>query len=277
MNFSNLHLILCFIAWYKDENYIPTPQELSKVYDVPDKESPDYAKACRLLLWYSDKWLHAVAGDVNWNKITRCWKLPIWMCTHYGNTHVIVTSQTEAFGLFLLENCYAKWQLVIPKMVELGTPTKMPPYDKDDPSTHAYESKKVNALTKFSDSKAGQGKGWSEDAITALNAHIKTVKDSRQQQGQDEFPGMQLAKTLLRKEHKVSGSCINGKGSKKYKRALTMEEVLVGGGTSAKKKVKQDTSDDFNYGQEPAARGPNPSRAARPPPGFGEDHQTGTF
>ena len=126
------------------------------------------------LNWYWVHWLAAVAGASLYSNDHKFYKLPSMSLQGDDSKKAAVTKESEAFGILVCENCYKKWEHLVPAKHQ--NPDFEPPkYEKDKAETHKWYS------TEWTVSTNGQkeGEGWSPAAYTRLSTLIKMVKDRR--------------------------------------------------------------------------------------------------
>ena len=157
---------------------MPTVKDIvEKVYSplpdpTTDKATHDHHKAFRI--WYFDKYLAQICGDLHYSKFHRGAKMTWEKNKKTGLKHVETTA--EAFGWTLLENCQEKWGAICKDWTEnynaaSGGKYNPPDYKREDPTTWVYHK------GKWTDSYSGQGKGWLPGARAACNAYKIQIKD----------------------------------------------------------------------------------------------------
>ena len=231
-------------------------------HELPAEDDPGYQKAEAFMVWYVGKWLRAVAGDGSFGKFIKYYKLPVEKVVQYGKKRCYVTGQSEAFGLLMLENNYDKWSYLIPKTIQAqkeGKPTK---YNKNDPSTHWCSPKKLNDLTKYSDSAGGQGKGWNQAGHNALIEYEEKVKEMRQNDAANGFVKYNKAKTLLRAADRITEASPATRGKRHLPPPPEMKERLE---EAAKKKARKIEDEDYSEALKKLGVGSD-TVVARPPP-----------
>ena len=87
---------------------MPKLEELQNVYTLPPEDHPTYAEKKAILLWYYDSWLVALAGLDMFGEQERCYKRATKPSSirYNGKLIPLVTIETEAFSLLMLQNCY---------------------------------------------------------------------------------------------------------------------------------------------------------------------------
>ena len=141
-------------------------EEVKDVYRFVKPNDESYGRKSKLFLWCVDKWLPAVAGFDCCGPKIRKFKMPTQNVeVMKGVKKIAVSTDSEAFGLVVLENCRDKWSHIIPKKHE-DPDWKPPAYDKEKAETHKW------CKTLWSDNKVGQvkGGGWAPEAYTKFVA-----------------------------------------------------------------------------------------------------------
>ena len=188
---------------------------MRNVYIIPKETDPAYEKKKQFLLWYMDVWMPAIAGESNFGKQLRGYKMAIERTMIHGKKRILVESSCEAFGWLLLENCYTKWNLIVTKKKE-NPQFAIPKYKKDDPSTHPY------SVCKYSDSRGGQGVGWKPAARPALEGHVELIKKIRAADKENNWKVNRLALKLIREKYNIlDKEYVSTRSKKKRKKATT--------------------------------------------------------
>ena len=161
---------------------MPTLADMKNVYDVLTETEPEeegakdaHNKRLELLVWCLDEHLPAAVGEAYFGKDKRhCMKMtsktPL---TVHGEQRILVTKQSEAFGLLLFANHEKRWGLIAEKRKENGPRWKIPKYDAHNSETHPYHE------TVFSNPMSGQGHGWSKEARKAFNDDCTAIEARR--------------------------------------------------------------------------------------------------
>ena len=126
------------------------------------------------LNWYWVHWLPAAAGASILIDDHKFYKLPTMPLKDDDSKKAAVTKESEAFGILVCQNCYKKWQYLIPAKHQ-DPDFKAPAYDKDNADTHKWHSTEWTVATNGQK----EGEGWSPAAYIMLSELIKQVKDRR--------------------------------------------------------------------------------------------------
>lgn len=174
---------------------------MKNVYKLPKEGEPECEKKKKLLTWYCNECLPKAAGFEHYGPTVRPYKLAAAVINVKGvhKPQPVVSKESEAFGLFLFENCHEKWVAIIPKKIE-NPRWKIPNYDKDKPDTHPYNN------TKWSDKNSGQvkGSGWSAEGFKAFNDYLHFVKAIRKEDKQKKWVLQKFCRQLIRDEMGVT-------------------------------------------------------------------------
>ena len=160
---------------------MPTVEDLEKVWELPDYpgDNPEegasaedqalhaalldeFEKKKVLLTWYADNYLEKAAGLEFWGQSIRPFSYLTDKAEVPGDPtkvkKVLVTVTSEAFGRLVYANSRNKWLLDM-KYKKLNGKTKVPKYNKNDPTTEAFK----DHVNKWTSSQTGQvqGGGWS--------------------------------------------------------------------------------------------------------------------
>lgn len=110
---------------------------------------------------------------------------PLKMVPGFEKTNLkgcMLTVSCEAFGLVLVQNCWDKWTLIVPKKAA-DNKWPVPKWSKTDTDTHKYHK------TLWSDGRNGQKKaqGWTPEGYQALNSAMEMLQKFRAQQKQQKW------------------------------------------------------------------------------------------
>ena len=192
-------------------------EELQNIYSLPAENDPRYAEKKAMLLWYYDVWLVALAGLDMFGDHERCYKRATKASSirYNGNLIPLVTIEAEAFGLLMLQNCYPKWQHIVPMKAKHGSNWAVPKLNKNTPETKKYHA------TLWSDPKAGkdQGGGWDPVAYESFKGHIQAVQKMRQLDKKNKHAIHEMCLKFVRAKHNVTDVEYVPKSSRKRKRA----------------------------------------------------------
>ena len=177
-------------------------------------EGSDFTPEEELLFWYTDEFLPHAAGHEHFGPTIRQYQMAVAKKTLADNTqdpHPNVTIPSEAFGLTMHENCREKWEAIF-KWRDTngwGKGTKLPKYEKDDPTHHALHT------NKWSDSKKGKGSGWDPTAGKVFNQHCKTIQSLRKADRKEGWKKYNTALQLVRAYHQVTEQTYSKKRRRK--------------------------------------------------------------
>ena len=209
---------------------------MKNVHVLPDPEDPSFAHKKKLLLWYCNNYLVKAAGYEHHGPSIRPYKMASQARRVNGVKKPIpvVSKESEAFGLFLFENCRSKWMHIVPEKVK-NKKFEIPKYSKEDNETHKCHK------TEWSDKNSGQvkGAGWTPDAFDAFNGCITYIHQLRKADKANGNKIHQYCKDLIREELGITGD----KPSSKRKRGETKNPP-------PKYNEIVELSDDYSVGSE---------------------------
>ncbi len=219
---------------------MPTLEDFTDVYNIPEKTDPAYQGKIDVLFWYIDTYLVACAGlylcsvyNRRYMKMSEAVSLP------NGDRVPVVPVEAEAFGWLMFQNCEAKWGTIVP--LKVTDPNfKIPPYSKDNISTHQYHD------TKWTDAKTGkdQGGGWDTSAYPVFGSYIETIQAIREADKKKGYPMQKMCLALIQEKHGVTAEDERPKkrrrgGKKKPKLAPAFD-------TTFNLQVKDEFADDID-------------------------------
>ena len=223
---------------------MPKMEDLQNVYSLPPEDHPTYAEKKAILLWYYDSWLVALAGLEMFGTQERCYKRATKASSvrYNGNLIPLVTVEAEAFGLLMLQNCYPKWQHVVPMKAKHGLNWPVPKQKKATPETKKYHT------TLWSDPKSGkdQGGGWDPLAYDAFKEHIKAVQEMRKADKKNQHAIHEMCLEFVRAKHNVTDTEFVPKASRKRKRGGAKKVALA----PVVNLEDFEVEDDFSVGSE---------------------------
>ncbi len=219
---------------------MPTLEDFTDVYNIPKKTDPAYQGKIDVLFWYIDTYLVACAGLYLCSAYNRRYmKMSEAVVLPNGDRVPVVPVEAEAFGWLMLQNCQAKWGTIVP--LKVTDPNfKIPPYSKDNISTHQYHD------TKWTDAKTGkdQGGGWDTSAYPVFGSYIKTIQAIREADKKKGYPMQKMCLALIQEKHGVTAEDERPKkrrrgGKKKPKLAPAFD-------TTFNLQVKDEFADDID-------------------------------
>ena len=151
----------------------------------------------KLLAWHASECVSMAVGVESWGHTQKCNKLitdkEVLQEDTSGKPKVLVTVTGEAFGQVMFKNCRTKWIAVWEYKKINGKKATPPKYDKDDESTHKYDSL-------WSNPRNGQveGGGWHNEGLEYLNARMHAIAGVREADKANGYAKMQLARSLIR-------------------------------------------------------------------------------
>ena len=215
------------------------------VYRLPAEDDKHYEHKEDFLFWYLDKWLPAVAGDAHYGKLIRLNNMLVDKVSKCGKDRVVVSTQSEAFGWLLLDNCYEKWVAQMPHL-KLDNKWRPPKYNKDDAKTHPYHPK-----MKYTNPFGGRGVGWKPAAKSALDQYKALVTNFRADDAKKGWAINKFCLELLRKRNNVTDTNPVGKTSGANKRKRNGSEPVYESKAEDFKEHKQEESDgEYTVGSE---------------------------
>ena len=187
-------------AFYAQFGRLPKLEDLTDVYNIPDKTDSAYQGKIDVLLWYVDIYLVAVAGLALYGKVDRCYKI-MSQAADLQNKKLkvpMVPVEAEAFGWLVFKNCEEKWQVIVPKKAK-NARWSIPKFSKNDSSTHQYHN------TKWTDPKTGkdQGGGWDTSAYP-VSSYIQTVQKIREDDKKNGFPVQKMCLAMICDKHGIT-------------------------------------------------------------------------
>ncbi len=217
---------------------MPKLEDFTDVYNIPDKKDPAYRGKIDVLVWYIDNYVVACAGLNLCNTHTRRYQMMSDPVTLPNDKKVpMVPVEAEAFGWLMFQNCEAKWSKIVP--LKITDPNfKIPPFSKDDTSTHQYHD------TKWTDAKTGkdQGGGWDTSAYPVFASYIKTIQAIREADKKKGFPVQKMCLELIQEKYGITAEAERPKkrkrGGKKPKLAPVFEAFNL--------QVKDEFADDID-------------------------------
>ena len=176
-----------------------------------DIDKPENADARTFLLWYYERYLPVVAGKPYWSDDIKYYKLPTDTQDIGGKQKVHVTVTSEAFGLLVWENCFAKWK----KIFDLKA---------DDEEAEVPRGNTDNAKDytgKWSDANCGQQKfgGWHQDAYDYFEKMITFVEDWRKKDEENDKVLQKYWLKAMRTKKGITAAEPGGKRKRKAKKA----------------------------------------------------------
>ena len=199
---------------------MPTKEDLDSVYDLPTDENDDnYNTKKAILVWYCDYFLPAAAGLTHYGPTVRYYQRATRGTTIQGFPIAHVPLESEAFALFLFENCLPKWAHIVPKKADEGLDWTIPKYNKDDKTTHKHH------LTVWSDGRSGQVEhgGWKDGALEAYGNYMQKISDFRKEDKLNDWKVHNLCLDFLREENDI----VRLDASNKKKRLRNGKPVLA--------------------------------------------------
>jgi hypothetical protein len=196
-------------------------QELENVMELPSRDDSTYEEKVELLLWYVDELLPYAVGLDQYNEKERHHKTMVSTVDIDGNPKPRVSAKSEAMLLVIYKNCYKKWKLIMPKMIN-NPGWRMPRYNKNNQETHKYHD------TLWSDNKSGKVAmgGWRSDAIRYFNTQTERIVQFRLTDNKNKWKMMKFCLQIMRKAHNFKETTSTGKrkrdSSLEGKKMLTM-------------------------------------------------------
>ena len=180
---------------------MPTLEDFTDVYNIPEKEDPSYQGKMDVLLWYIDVYLVACVGQTLYNNTNRFYLLmssPVVLPNEEDRVPMVPV-EAEAFGWLMLENCLEKWMIIVPTKAK-NPNWKIPQYSKNDESTHKYYK------TKWTDAKTGkdQGGGWDPASYRVLASYMTTIQNMREADKKNGHPIQKMCLSLLQEKYGVT-------------------------------------------------------------------------
>ena len=204
--------------YWKQYQELPPLEWIKNPYEVAGGNGAEAKKRNWFVNWYWMEFLPAAACATEFPTEFRLYNLPV---QPLGKHKMAVTKESEAFGAIVVENCYSKWQHIVPEKVKDNS-WKCQDYDKHDSTTHKWHN------TRWSDGRNGQvkGQGWSNEAYDELNAAIRRVKAFRKQDKANKWAGLQACLQVVKAANDIPLDA-DGPAKKKRKKSKSDEPPPV--------------------------------------------------
>ena len=168
------------------------------------------------LNWFWMHWLPAAGGKQFFNADHKLYKMHVQPID--GETKACISKESEAFGILVCQNCYKKWEAIIPE--KHRNPDFEPPkYNKDDKTTHKYYS----TLWTVATNGQKEGEGWGPEAYPRLSELIREVKKFR---SADKKTGFQRLRACLAYVQSQNGIDVGASEPSKKKRKKQTVKVV---------------------------------------------------
>ena len=184
---------------------MPTIEDMENIHGwIPGSEKPEEMPNDKLILWWQNYWLPAIAGDKNYGNDNKHYKLPSqnhnFIVGNKPKTGPCVTIVTEAFGILLFMNCHGKWQAMHALKKQYGTDAKIP----------KGKLAEIEFKAIFSDQSDGQvqGGGWAPEAVVELNKQIQRIRAVRLEDGANKWEKHRYALNLLRAQKGITETTV---------------------------------------------------------------------
>ena len=180
-----------------------------------------YEKQQKLLIWYFDMHLAKLVGEERWGVEHRYYLLAVSTTKEevYGKKRTLVTAQSEAWGLMMLENCHDKWEAFWAAKTK-DVSFVVPRHNKD-PATHVHHKRK------WSNPFAGQKKGWEDEVFTVLDNHSEEIKAFRKADHKKKWAHFNKVKKILREANGISAKAPIPVKNKKRSHQLITGQFLA--------------------------------------------------